>query len=347
VDVLDAQVDAARADGLGQAVIGVVGVIGEILLPALYQAGRHRLGADVHQPPLVEIVVLKAHVPVLYRVQDVLCPGHQEPDDGDLLLGHGPQDPLRVDASEQHGLAPGQEAPEPVHLRPGMVERGDAQEIIISGLAMVVHLHLARRYQTAVGVKDGLGETGRTGREVYGGIVLIGDVDLGGYRGAAGGERIVVLGEGRAILPYEQAHLHVGYLIAYGVDPVDELGTEDQHIALGQFEAVFDLVLRVAVVEGDGEGASLQYAEVDGQPLQAVHQQYRDLVALFQAPFQQEIGKTVGLVIELSPGHLPPVFSLRVELDELVVLPAPADLCDLGVYLDEADIMAIEGGVVS
>ena len=48
VDVFHAQMDAARAGGFRQAVVGVVFVIGEVRQPALDQYRGHRLCANVH-----------------------------------------------------------------------------------------------------------------------------------------------------------------------------------------------------------------------------------------------------------------------------------------------------------
>ena len=58
VDIVNTQMDAAGADGLGKAVVGIVLVVGENLHPPVDQTGRHGLGADVHQPPLVQAALL-------------------------------------------------------------------------------------------------------------------------------------------------------------------------------------------------------------------------------------------------------------------------------------------------
>lgn len=80
-DVVHAQMDAAGANGLGQAVVRVVFVVREIFEPALDKARRHGLRADVHEPPLVEQVVVKIDAAGLDRVENVLRPGHEQPDD--------------------------------------------------------------------------------------------------------------------------------------------------------------------------------------------------------------------------------------------------------------------------
>ena len=136
------QVDAAGADGFAEAVIGVILVMGEIFHPPLDEHGRHRLGADVHEPPLIQLVVLQLHVPAVQSVQDVLGPGDQQPHDGALLLVHRLQDPLRADAAQEHRLAAGNEAAEPVHLGARMVQGGHAEEAVLPRLPVVGLLHL-------------------------------------------------------------------------------------------------------------------------------------------------------------------------------------------------------------
>ena len=143
MDVLHPQVDAAGADGLAQTVVGVVLVVGKYLLPAVDQAGGHGLGPDVHQPPLVQQIAVQIGPAGLNGVQQVLAPGHQQPHDGAFLLRHRPEDPLRLHPPQQHRPAAGEEASEPVHLRPRMVERRDAEENVLTGLAVVALLGLA------------------------------------------------------------------------------------------------------------------------------------------------------------------------------------------------------------
>ena len=143
VDVLHAQMHRAGADGFGQAVVGVVFVIGEDLLPALDQALGHGLGADVHQPPLGKPVIGQIHLAAFDGVQDILGPGHQQPDDGAFFVGHRLQHVLGLGAFEQHRLAAYQEGAEPVHLGAGVVEGRDAQEDVVVGLAVMGLFHPA------------------------------------------------------------------------------------------------------------------------------------------------------------------------------------------------------------
>ena len=150
MDVLHAQVDTARASGLGQAVVGVVLVVGEILLPAADERGGHGLGADVHQLPLVQLVVGQLDVAPVQSVQNILRPGHQQPDDGTLLVGNGLENDLRGGPLQQHGLAPGKQAAHPVELCAGVVQGRDAEEGIVMLDVMVLLLHLRGLGQAAV-----------------------------------------------------------------------------------------------------------------------------------------------------------------------------------------------------
>ena len=131
-----------------------------------------------------------------------------------------------------------------------------------------------------------------------------------------------------------------------GLHPADELGTEDQGVGLGQLEAVLDLVGRVAVVHGNGDGARLEDAEVDGQPLDAVHQQDGDLVALADAAREEQVGEPVGRLVELPPGDLPAGGLHGFGLHELVLAPGDlARLAQFGIELHETDLVPVQRSV--
>ncbi|OPZ77998.1 MAG: hypothetical protein BWY79_00949 [Actinobacteria bacterium ADurb.Bin444] len=99
VRILDSQVHAAGTDGFAEAVVRVVIVVGEARLPALYQARRHRLGTDVHQAPLIQLVAGEVDLVSVDGVQDVLRPGHQQPHDGTGFVRYRAYDPLRPDTA--------------------------------------------------------------------------------------------------------------------------------------------------------------------------------------------------------------------------------------------------------
>ena len=249
VDVVHAQVDAARAGGLGQAVVGVVLVVGEVAHPVLDEGGGHRLGADVHQPPLGQLVVLQLQVTPVQGGQNVLAPGHQQPHDGAALLGDGVEDGLGGVALEQDGLAAGEQGAEPVHLGAGVVQGRDAQEHVLVGGLVVDGLHPGGLEQGLVLEQNGLGEAGGAGGVVDGGLVLVVDEHLGGHAGAVGGGPVVVLGKGGAGLPHEEEQQLPGQVGRDVLHPADELRAEEQHIHVGQLQAVVDLLGGVAEVQ--------------------------------------------------------------------------------------------------
>ena len=83
------------SDGLGKPVVGIVLLIGKIGEPALDQTLRHRLGTDMHQPQLIQLVVLQVQLSAVQRKEQVLGPGHQQPKNGTLLFGSGFQNVFR------------------------------------------------------------------------------------------------------------------------------------------------------------------------------------------------------------------------------------------------------------
>ena len=163
VDVLESQMHAARSCRLGKAVVRVVLVVREDLLPAPDEALRHGLGADMHKPPLVEVIVGERDRPLLDGREDVLCPGNEEPHDRAALRGDRGENRLRRDATKEHALAAHKEASEPVHHGTGMVEGRDAEEhVLMHGLVMDC-LHLCCLRERAMMMEDGLGKAGRSG----------------------------------------------------------------------------------------------------------------------------------------------------------------------------------------
>ena len=151
------------------------------------------------------------------------------------------------------------------------------------------------------------------------------------------------MAEGGAGVPHEEQQHLGGDLGDDVLHPADELRPEEQHVHVRLLQAVVDLVGGVAEVQGDGHRPGLQDAEVDGQPLQAVHQQDGHLLALLNAPAQEQVGHPVGLLVKDRPGDLPPVGGGGGGLDEGVLLPGhPPGLLYLGVDLHQGDLVAIE-----
>ncbi|OQC53675.1 MAG: hypothetical protein BWX55_00930 [Deltaproteobacteria bacterium ADurb.Bin022] len=161
MDIFSAEMDTPRPDGFRKAVIGVVFMYGKIFFPAFNQAGRNRLCADVHQPPLIELVIFQLDVTAFDGVQNILRPRNQQPHDGNLFFGNRLENPFRLHTAQQNGAASGQEAAEPVHFCARMIKRRDAEKIVCARLAMMIHFHFARHHQGAVRMKNGLWETGR------------------------------------------------------------------------------------------------------------------------------------------------------------------------------------------
>ena len=86
LNIVYSQVDTARAGGLGQAIVGIILMVGEILPPPPDQGGRDWLGANVHQTPLVQLVVRQLNLSPVQRVQNVLRPRNQKPYHCALLI---------------------------------------------------------------------------------------------------------------------------------------------------------------------------------------------------------------------------------------------------------------------
>ena len=303
--------DAARAGGLAESVVGVVLVMGKDPQPAADQAGRHRLRPHMHQPPLVQQIVAQVHPSVVNRVENVLHPRHQQPDDGAFFLGHSPQNPLRLHTAQQHGLASGDERAEPVHLGPRVVKGRNAEKHVLPGLAVVLLLHDAGLGQGLVGVQDGLWKARGARGEIDGRVVL----RLHRHRGSAGGAIAhhldAVLGVVRAAAAHKKLHPQPGVLPLNCVHPLGKLRAEHQHLHIRQVQAVANLLAGIAKVHGHCHAAGLEDAEIYRQILQAVHHQNCHLGAPLQPPAQQQIGKAVGLAVKVRPAHLPAIGGVR------------------------------------
>ena len=89
VHVLNAEVHAAGSERLGQAVVGVVIMIREVILPVADERRRNRLRADVHETPLAQSVIFHLEGSAVERLEDILRPRDKEPYDGAVLVGDG------------------------------------------------------------------------------------------------------------------------------------------------------------------------------------------------------------------------------------------------------------------
>ena len=314
---------AAGADGFAQAVIRVVLVVRKDLHPAPDQRGRHGLRADVHQPPLIEPVIRRFYVAALNRIQYILRPRHQQPDDCAALVRDGAQNPFGLRALEQHRPAARNQTAEPVHLRAGVIERRYAEEHVVLRLAVMRLLAARRMNQRAMGVQYRLGEAGRAGG-IVDRRVVVGDGDIRRVGRAQADHVVVIVCECRAVLAHIEQMLYPGNEIADILHAAGEFRPEGQHCAVGLFKAVSDLLRRIAVVERHGHSARLQNAEVDRQPFERIHQQNRDFIALFAAAREQQIGEAIGLFVKLAPCHLAAERLARLGLHQRILAPCDA-----------------------
>ena len=103
--VLKTEVYAARAGRLGKTVVGVVLMLGEVFLPVTDQRRRYGLCADVHESPLIELIIGKLDFSAVKGIKDILSPRYQKPYDGALLVGNSLQDDVRFCALEKNCFA--------------------------------------------------------------------------------------------------------------------------------------------------------------------------------------------------------------------------------------------------
>ena len=217
---------------------------------------------------------------------------------------------------------------------------------VVPALAVVVLLHPAGVDQGSVVMQNGLGEAGGAGGEVDGGVVLLvqGDGRMG--RGAEAGEPDAVLGVAGAILADVEAHPHAGDVVCDGIHTADKLRTEDQDLHIRQLQTILDLVGGISEIHGHGHTAGLQDAEIDGQPLQAVHQQDGHLGALLQAAAEEQIGEPVGPAVKILPAQLPAVGGIRAAFDQIEVPPGHGLVPLLGgIDLHQGTFAAVKSGV--
>ena len=88
--ILHAKMHTARAYGFAQAIVCVILMMRKMLFPSLDQAGRNRLGPNVHQAPLLKQIMVHIHFAGVDGIQKILRPWHQKPDDGTLFLCNRP-----------------------------------------------------------------------------------------------------------------------------------------------------------------------------------------------------------------------------------------------------------------
>ena len=337
----------AGADGFAQTVVGVVIVFREDALPAFDQARRHGLRADVHQPPLVELVIFQLDLAAVDGVQNVLRPWDQQPDDRALFFGDRADDPFGFDALEQDRLAADQETAEPVHLGAGMIKRRDAQEIIFAGLPVMLLFHRAGVHQTLVRMDDRLRETSRAGGEIDRRQFVVGQRDLRRAARTVGDQIVVGFGKRRAVFADIQQGLHFRQPVADRLDAAGEFRAEQERVHVGQVEAVADLFRGVTEIERDRHRAAFQNAEINRQPFQTVHQQDADPLSFGDPAGEQEIGQTVCFGVEFAPGHFRTEGIVPARFDQRVFPPRRVTFFQfLRIDLDQCNIIAVKFGIL-
>ena len=120
-----------------------------MLLPPVYQAGRYRLGADVHKPPCRQVSNSLNQHPSLDGVKYVLCPRNQEPDNCDFLLGQS-LNPFGLHAARSRTALLPDPNSRTSAFRAGMVKRRYAEEVVLPCLAMMILLGVACRHKAPV-----------------------------------------------------------------------------------------------------------------------------------------------------------------------------------------------------
>ena len=225
-----------------------------------------------------------------------------------------------------------------MHLRAGVVERRNAQECVVLGLPVVSLLDLAAVDKAAVLQDDRLGEARRAGREVDRSVVVLRHLQGGRSRRAVGDEGAVRLRERRAVLADVEPRPDLRDAVDDLLDASGELGAEHQRARVRKLEAVLYLVRRVAEVERHGHAARLQDAEVDRQPLEAVHEEDGDLVAALVSAREEEVREPVGLLVEVAPSHVGAVRPVRGGLNKLRLPPGLVPSVVRRVDLHKGDV---------
>ena len=122
----------------------------------------------------------------------------------------------------------------------------------------------------------------------------------------------------------------------------DEFGSEDQDIRLGEIDTIFDFIRGVAEIQRDSDGAGLENTKINRKPVEAVHQQDRDFVALDDTAGNQKIGDAVCLFIKNTPGDLRAEGDLIPGLNQFVFFPCgePGN-ADFGIQFHKRDIIGV------
>ena len=192
-------------------------------------------------------------------------------------------------------------------------------------------------------MQDGLGKARGTAAEVDSSQIVVGEQDAGLFGGEVVQMVFDVDGEIRADLPGEVHMAHTGQLIGDFLHTADEFLAEDELVHFRQIQAVLDLVSGVAVIQGHGDGAGLQHAEIDGQPFEAVHHEDGHLVALADPGVHEHVRESVRAFVELLPRDLAAVELRGIGFDKVEFQPAAFMFLAVdGIHFDQGNVVAVQ-----
>ena len=77
IDIIHAKMYASRSDGFTQTIVCIVFMIWEVLFPVFDQTWWYRLCSNMHQSPLIQVIICNVHFFIIKRKQKILCPRHQ------------------------------------------------------------------------------------------------------------------------------------------------------------------------------------------------------------------------------------------------------------------------------
>ena len=195
-------------------------------------------------------------------------------------------------------------------------------------------------------VQDCLRKSGGGRRKIDCRIILIGELYTWGEAGTVGSQLVIVLRKGWAVPSHIEKKPVLADRVRDFLHPAGEFRSKYKYICLSKLQTVLDLIRGVTKIQRHCQGSCLQYPEINGQPLQAVHQKNRHLIALADPPAHQELSKTICLFIKDMPGNLPAVVAHGTGLDQFIVPPCnPPPLLNIWIYLNQADIIRILSGI--
>ena len=189
-------------------------------------------------------------------------------------------------------------------------------------------------------VKDRLGESCCAGGEVDCAVILVSNFYVRSNTGIVCCLGDEILCKGGASGSIVQKESSAGDAVCDLLDTADEFRAEDQDVRFREFYAVLDLIRAVTEVEGNCDCAGLKDAKIDRQPVQTVHKQDRDLVALDDPAGDQHVCHAVGFLVEHRPCDLLAACNFVKGLDQFIFFPGceSRDL-DVRIQLHESHII--------